>query len=149
MVLQLINLPRGDARTHAWIPPFDRMVAYDNEHWWCRRFSSEAYRYVQALQDGVEVARLVLDDPGGINPAYAGAPELGTERLEIQFVEVATESRRRGIGGRVVRALAEQHSSRRLFAYSEKADNFWTSLGWNRFDNPQQPRSRSLFIQPQ
>ncbi|WP_459979953.1 GNAT family N-acetyltransferase, partial [Mycobacterium avium] len=63
--------------------------------------------YVQVLEDGAEVARVELDDPGGINPEYIDVPPLGPERLEIQFLEVATAERGRGVGTRVVRALQE------------------------------------------
>ena len=94
------------------------------------------------------MARVDLDDPGGINPAYRGIPELGDERLEIQFIEVATGARGRGVGTRVVRALAERHRGRRLFAYSE-ADRFWMRLGWEPFYDPRPgPAGRTLLIQP-
>lgn len=63
--------------------------------------------FVQVLQGGVEVARVEFDDPGGINPECANVPQLGIERLEIQFIEVATAARGRGVGTAVVRALEE------------------------------------------
>ena len=48
-----------------------------------------------------------------------------------------------------VQALAQRHPDRRLFAYSEEADRFWVSLGWERFDHPEGPRfHRPLFIHP-
>jgi len=37
---------------------------------------------------------------------------------------VATAARSRGIGAAVVQALVERHPDRRLFAYSEGADDF-------------------------
>ena len=72
------------------------------------------------------------------------------ERLEIQLIEVATTAARRGIGTEVVQGLAERHRGRRLFAYSEEADEFWASLRWDRFDHRDgQPQFyRALFIQP-
>lgn len=79
---------------------------------------------MQVLEGGVEVARVELDDPGGINPEYADVPQLGPERLEIQFFKVATAARNRGLGTRVMRALQERHPDRRLFAYSEEAHGF-------------------------
>lgn len=33
------------------------------------------------LDNGIEVARVELDDPGDINPEYVNVPELGDERL--------------------------------------------------------------------
>ena len=50
---------------------------------------------MQVVGDGVEVARVEFDDPGDINPEYTGVPKLGAERLEIQFIEVATAARGR------------------------------------------------------
>lgn len=99
------------------------------------------------MEDDVEVARVEIDDPGGINPAYTGVPDLDPERLEIQFIEVADAAHRRGVGTHVVYALQERHPDRRLFAYSEEADDFWASLGWERFDHPN-GINRPLFIQP-
>jgi hypothetical protein len=62
---------------------------------------------------------------------------------------VSTVATRRGIGTQVVRGLAELHRGRRLFAYSENADEFWASLGGDRFDHRDGPQfHRALFIQP-
>ena len=57
---------------------------------------------MRVLENNVEVARVELDDPGGINPAYRGVPKLGDERLEIQFIEVATAARGCGVGTQVI-----------------------------------------------
>jgi hypothetical protein len=32
--------------------------------------------------------------------------------------------------------------------FSEEADGFWASLGWERYDYPEEPGYRALFIQP-
>ncbi|MFD9804709.1 GNAT family N-acetyltransferase [Streptomyces sp. NPDC059071] len=147
VVLQLIDLYRGGASRYSWIPPFDHTVAYENEHWWdtTSRHNEQPW-YVQVLKGGAEVARVELDDPGGVNPEYAGLPTMGQDRLEIQFIEVAAGARGRGVGTEVVRALEDRHSDRRLFAYSEEADRFWASLEWERFDHPG-GRRPPLFIQ--
>ena len=129
MTLTLIDLHRGGADRYSWTPPFDSSIAYEHEHWW----SDVPY---------------LLDDPGGINPDYTGVPDLGDERLEIQFIGVATAARGRGVGTRVVRALEDGHRGRRLFAYSEDAGRFWLSLGWEPFYRPGRPPARTLFIQP-
>jgi hypothetical protein len=134
------------------VPPFDWSVGYENDQWWddVRYYYVTEPWFVQVLEGDTEVARVELDDPGGINPEYTGVPELGDERLEIQLIEVATAAARRGIGTGVVRGLAQRHRDRRLFAYSEEADAFWASLGWDRFDHQDgQPQfHRALFIQP-
>jgi hypothetical protein len=73
--------------------------------------------------------RVELDEDGGINPSYLNVPDIGTERLEIQLIEVASGARGRGVGTRVVHGLAGRHPDRRLLAYSEEADCFWSSIG--------------------
>lgn len=153
VILQFIDHRRGSADQYSWVPPFDWSVGYGNDQWWddVRYYYVSEPWFVQVLEGGVEVARVELDDPGGINPEYTGVPDLAEkERLEIQLIEVATAAGRRGIGTRVVEGLAERHRDRRLFAYSEEADPFWASLGWDRFDHRDgQPQfHRALFIQP-
>lgn len=150
--MQFIEHRRGSADTYSWVPPFDWSIGYKYDQWWddVRYYYVSEPWFVQVLEDGVEVARVELDDPGGINPEYTGVPDLGGERLEIQLIEVATAVRSRGVGTRVVEGLAGLHRDRRLFAYSEEADEFWASLGWSRFDHRDgQPQfHRALFIQP-
>ena len=151
MPLEFIDLRRGSASRY-WLPPFESSVDYEQDHWWsgARSYYVGEPWFVQVIEDDVEVARVELDDPGGINPEYVDVPQLGNERLEIQFIEVAKASLRSGIGTRVVAGLADRHPDRRLFAYSEQADEFWASLGWDRFDHRDgQPQfHRALFIQP-
>lgn len=153
VTLEFIDHRRGLADQYSWVPSFDWSVGYGNDQWWddVRYYYVGEPWFVQVLEGGVEVARVELDDPGGINPEYTGVPDLAEdERLEIQLIEVATAVARRGIGTRVAQGLAERHRGRRLFAYSEEADGFWASLGWDRFDHRDgQPRfHRALFIQP-
>lgn len=149
MTVKLVDLHRGGADRYVWAPPFDRATVYVNEHWWDRTcVYDDSPWYVQVLEVPAEVARVELDDPGGINPEYAGVPELGPERLEIQFIEVATTAQGRGVGTAVMRALEKRHADRRFFAYSEGAHEFWASLGWERFDHPEGEQfHRPLFIQ--
>lgn len=149
MSLELIDHRRGSASEYSWLPPFDWTVEYQNDRWWDEpRYYSDEPWFVQVMEDGVEVARVELDDPGGINPTYVNVPAIGPERLEIQCIEVATAARGRRIGTQVVQALVQRHPDRRLMAYSEDAHDFWASLGWDRFDHPEGPQfHRPLFIQ--
>lgn len=147
MTLQLIDLHPDSVNKHCWTPPFNLEVAYENSDWWnSAKGTTGEPVFVQVLESNIEVARVLLDDPGGINPYYTGIPKLGKERLEIQLIEVAQNARRRKIGTRVVEALAERSPERRLFAYSVNADHFWGSLvDWRRFNHPD-GRSSALFI---
>jgi hypothetical protein len=148
VTLQFIDHRRSTA-DRSWLPPFDWSIVYENDRWWNEvRYSFDPPWFVQVLVDGVEVARVEFDDPGVINPEYTAVPAVGSERLEIQFIEVATEARLGGLGTQVVRALEDRHADRRLFAYSQQADRFWTKLGWERFEHPN-GINRPLFIQPE
>lgn len=152
LVLELVDLHRpAHADRHEWAPPFDRSVEYTNRGWWVRApHHVDSPWYVQVLEEGREVARVEIDDPGGINQDYGDVPDLGDERLEIQLIEVVPIHRRRGVATAVIRALEARHPDRRLFAYSELADGFWDSLGWERFGrNDRLPAQyQPLFIQP-
>lgn len=146
MLLELVDLRPRPCDNRWWVPPFAENVTYEHPHWWNGQLGEDPW-FVQVLdQTGTEVARVEFDDPGGINPEYANVPNLGDERLEIQFIEVAIGARGHGVGRRVVRNLMERHPNRRLFAYSEGADRFWASLGWEPFEHPA-GGYRTLFVQ--
>lgn len=147
MTLEFVDIRRGAADRHSWMPPFDSSVTYEKDHWWDPvLLGYDDPWYVQVLENGVEVARVELEEDVDIDH-YADVPKIGFERLGIQFIEVATGKRRLGIGTRVVRGLLRRHPDRWLLAYSEGADEFWASLGWARFDHPDGDR-QPLFIQP-
>ena len=100
MLLELVDLRPNSSDDRWWVPPFADDVDYEHPHWWNRQLGEEPW-FVQVLdQTGTEVARVEFDDPGGINPEYANVPNIGVERLEIQFLEVAAGFRGRGVGGR-------------------------------------------------
>ncbi|MCV7335363.1 MULTISPECIES: GNAT family acetyltransferase [Mycolicibacterium] len=149
MTLEFVDYRRGTADKYTWKPPFDWSVSYEQERWWDepRDYVPEPW-FLQVLQSGVEVARVELDDPGAVNPEYEDVPALGDERLEIQLIEVSTAARRQRIGTSIVRAIEARFPDRRLFAYSEGADEFWAHLGWKPHYRPSRPPARTLFIQP-
>jgi GNAT superfamily N-acetyltransferase len=146
LVLIHKRLPH-DADRYAWTPfqPDERF----NSDWWTQSHSyGDGYSYVQVFVDSEEVARVELDEDVELSH-YTGAPSLGASALEIQFIEVAADQRGRGIATEFVRQLMAAHPSRRLVAFSEEADEFWSSLGWDRFDHPDGPTFyRPLFVQP-
>ncbi|MEU4594831.1 GNAT family N-acetyltransferase [Micromonospora aurantiaca (nom. illeg.)] len=118
--------------------------------WWDYRSIDgvKSYALLEVRQGGVEVARIELD-PGVVIDHYLGTPELGNAALEIELIEVAESHRRRGIGTKIIGALASRYPERRLLAFSEEADDFWASLGWTRYDHPEGPQlNRPLYIQP-
>jgi hypothetical protein len=147
LILELVD-HRPDV-VESWWTPFTSSDGYEHPHWWQSAGGTIGDPwFVQVLEAGVEVARVQLDEIGGINPDYLNVPAIGDEQLEIQFIEVATAVRRRKIGPQAVQALSVRNPDRRLLAYSEGADEFWASLGWDRFDHSE-GRHRALFIQPE
>lgn len=132
---------------------FDESYEGFNERWWDHRgrhyFDNAVFLTVRDSVD--EIARIELDqevDPG----EYVGARRLaGPPLLEIQFIEVRADLRCRGLGSAIVEALANLYPDRRLVAFSEDADGFWSSLGWarhlHRSDQEPNPRYRPLYVQ--
>lgn len=148
--IELVDLRREDQSDRTWQPPFDWTVRYENDAWWdgVPYYVSTPW-FVQVLQDGAEVARIELAVDAEVNCEYADAPTIGPERLAIQLIEVAAESRGRGIGTQCMQVLTERHPNNRFLAYSEGAERFWHSLGWDRHDHPEgaQLHRRCLFNQ--
>lgn len=143
MNLEFVTVQRGSKYELA----FDEHDGFTAD-WWNRRIGdSPQYRFIQVLSDGVEVARIELDEKV-YTALYEGAPDLGAIALEIQVIEVSGKYRRRGVGKAVVHGLAELYPDRRLVAYSEEADDFWSSLGWQAYYRPAErgPKPRTLFI---
>jgi ribosomal protein S18 acetylase RimI-like enzyme len=131
---------------HSW----DRFEQHEgfNDRWWRQRLNPrDGSRFFEVRCAGLEVARLELVD-GGRFAGYVGAPDLGDAGLQIAFVEVASEYRRQGIGRRLMSLLYGRYPTRRLFGFSEGADDFWSSLGWDRYEN-RRPKHRPLYIQPE
>lgn len=147
MNLEFVSVQRGGGNKYGLA--FDEHDGF-TEDWWKRRIGDNPQcRFIQVLSDGVEVARIELDERV-YTAHYERAPDLGAIALEIQLIEVSDKYRRRGIGKAVVRRLAELYPDRRLVAYSEEADDFWSSLDWQAYYRPAErgPKSRTLFIQP-
>jgi len=72
------------------------------------------------------------------------------DAMASDTVRRAEGTRRRGLGREAVRLLEEAHPGRQLAAFSQRADEFWGALGWQRHiqlnRNPQ--LYRPLFVSP-
>jgi hypothetical protein len=152
VTLELVDHRAAAAVKKSWTP-FPSPDGYEHPHWWENAGGAVGDPwFVEVLENGVEVARVQLDERGGINPEYTGAPTIDSvDLLEIQNIEVRAVARRRKVATRVVQALAERHSDRRLMAYSKDADSdgFWNSLGWESyFYSKRGLTGRTLFIAP-
>lgn len=152
MTLTLVELDRP-AGARPWYPfTYEEAGRGFNSQWWYRAIYPESKSiFLRILENNNEVARVHLDNEVGIDH-YADVPPLGATALEIQFIEVHQHHRGRGIGRTVIDLLCKRYPDRRLVAFSEGADGFWSSLGWRRHlhaDPEMAPLYRPLFIQPQ
>ena len=118
-------------------------------HWWHRPWDlGNRYSLWSVRQDDIEVARIELDQEVSYDH-YKGVPNLGSQVLEIDFFEVSSAERGQGLGCSALQLVAERFPGRRLVAFSEGADRFWSGLGWTRYDHPRGfPAYRPFFVAP-
>ncbi|WP_327039998.1 hypothetical protein OG400_18830 [Micromonospora ureilytica] len=153
MSLTLVELDRPVGERF-WFPfTYEEAGLGFNSQWWYRSpvYPHSKSVFLRVLENNNEVARVHLDNEVGIDH-YAEVPPLGATALEIQFIEVHDDHRGRGIGHAVIDLLHNRYPDRRLVAFSEGADGFWSSLGWRRHlhaDPEEASYFRPLFIQPQ
>lgn len=145
-----IDPPVGD---RVWFPfSYEEAGRGFTLDWWYRGpvYPGSRRTFLRGLKAGDEVARIELDDAVGIDH-YAGVPHLGFTGLEFQFIEVRADHRLRGIGHAVIDRLYDRYPDCRLVAFSEDADGFWSSLGWDRHVHAEPEQARfygPLYIQP-
>jgi len=107
-----------------------------NDRWWSgvARNSSGNNYWFSAFLRGEEIARIHIDTNMSADRAFGVAsPEEGF--VEIVFFEVAARYRRQGRGTTVIKRLTALYPNRRFAAFSEEADRFWGSLGWDRHEH--------------
>lgn len=119
-------------------------------HWWHRLWDISDRRSLwSANQNGHEVARINLDQEVSYEH-YDRVPDLGPNVLEIDFFEVSSAVRKKGVGRSVLQLIAERFPDKRLVAFSEEADAFWSGLDWSRYDHPYGfPAYRPFFVAPE
>lgn len=138
----------GSLDTHYTWTPFRTDANFEPSWWNESRYRDDTYRYLEFRLNDIEVARVALGADVTVDN-YTAAPVLGDEALEIRLIEVSAEFRRRHIGTDVVQMIHQANPHRRLLAFSEQADHFWASLGWDRHDHPDGPAFYPpLFVQP-
>lgn len=125
---------RPDHGRYAW-HPFEPNAGFEPSWWNEPRFEGDSFEYLSFHLDRAEVARVALGDDADTSD-YPGALRLASDALEIQFIEVSATYRYRGIGTAVVDLLCRTYPDRPLLAFSEAATQFWTSVGWHRYDHP-------------
>lgn len=106
-----------------------------NRDWWeykqlMGRRGADFYSVLDG--GGREVARLELDWRLQIDAYPTAAAVAVRPILEIQLFEVHRDLRLKGVGSSAIAIVAGEFEDRQLMALSEKADDFWASLGWSR-----------------
>lgn len=150
LAMRLVKRPRANG-PQMWEPFAEPHDAFTGGWWddpWRFQYATDRRWFVARLGDA-EVCRVEVEI-GVADDYYVGAQILGNRRiLGIEFLDVASTHRRHGVGTLVVRLLERRFGDHRLVAFSEDADSFWCSLGWDRIVHPSGDRLyRPLFVQP-
>lgn len=136
-----------------YVSPFDGRTNGFRAGWWETYFHNTRNRhhrpYSFADHTGAEAARALLREWAGFSDLEGAGVSLPPRAVAVDFLEVREDLHhpRRGIGTQVVRLIETICPDETLFAFSEGADEFWGSTGWElvpRADGDH--RSRSLFM---
>jgi acetyltransferase, GNAT family len=135
IVLELEFLQRSDecSSPYPCIENFDERWWNDDCHFRDLADLGDEFDFIQLRGGGEILGRAMLSDaqPGD---HYVGAP-LEMWGKEICFFEIRQDRRRYGYGTEFIRMLCKHYCGSPLFAYAiDEATEFWTSLGWNRYD---------------
>lgn len=132
-----------------YLIPFDYDADGFNSDWWFGRagtiMDGDHTDYVTLLLDDVEVARAEIT-PWELSDSYL---HLSGQRTvyEIWFFEVRESCRAQGIGRKFAEMLTAEYSPTELIAFSEKADEFWSAIGWTKCPRKDgDPHYRPLFV---
>ncbi len=152
MTLKIVEVLKP-ADERLWFPFGDSLIMNDGfrHEWWNNgpvSSLSDAI-FFKALEEGREVARIELSPLGNIDHYPTVDSVLGPNPIKISFFEVHHQCRGKGIGTSVIRLLEDFYPQARLVAFSENADKFWASLGWEKHLHPEgMPAYQPLFIRP-
>jgi hypothetical protein len=119
-----------------YLSPFDSPTPGFRRDWWTDVFNRtrnpDHYPYSFSGETGEEVARALLRARAGFTDMEDAGVSLPADAVSVDFIEVRADlcHPRRGIGTRVVRELELLHPVNTLYAFSEGADKFWRSTGW-------------------
>lgn len=116
--------------------PFDDRTPGFRHQWWVDQFAHtrnpDHRPYSFTDETGKEVARALLRARAGFVDLEDAGVSLPADAVSVDFLEVRADLLypRRGVGTRVVRELEFLHPVSTLYAFSEDADEFWRSTGW-------------------
>jgi hypothetical protein len=133
--------------------PFDGRIPGFRPDWWVDTFAGPSnpnhLPYSFTDEAGQEVARALLRARAGFADFEDAGVSLPSDAISVDFMEVRADlhSPRQGFGTRVVRELERLHLTSTLYAFSEGADEFWGSTGWEFMPRRDRRTSyRPLFV---
>ena len=108
-------------------PPYNLNIPGFTDSWWEYTSHAPTKDFSFRIRND-EVARIkVLYQP--LQAPYIGIQNQHQVKL-IQFLEVRANRRHQGIGARAISLLSGLHPDPYLVAFSSKADDFWSRIGW-------------------
>ncbi|MFF2244288.1 GNAT family N-acetyltransferase [Arthrobacter sp. NPDC058130] len=127
--------------------PFSESDDFTEDWWVGDIYGFEPTQHLYSFFVGQdEVARVEIEIQDFINEEYEQPAHPGPYAV-IHFLEVSGDYRRKGYGTEAVQMLAERYAGTPPVAFSAEADDFWGSLGWERYEHATEPyRHNSMFV---
>ncbi|ACL41998.1 GCN5-related N-acetyltransferase (plasmid) [Pseudarthrobacter chlorophenolicus A6] len=146
VVLTLIKL-KPDPSGNVIYKPFSESDDFSADWWEDTIYGFEPSQHFYAFFDGQnEVVRVEIELQDALNAGYEQPGHPGPYAV-IHFFEVSEDHRRRGLGTDAVQLIADRYGGTPLVAFSAGADEFWGSLGWERYEHTTEPgHSHPMFV---
>jgi hypothetical protein len=144
--LRLVELPPVQEDGFLY-KPFTTMDGFQQPWWEDLAYGYKRNRnfFFSFFEDQIEVARAEIELKNDAGSHY-GFRTPSNPCAVIHFFEVAEGRRRTGVGTQALSLLRSRFGFSPLVAYSEEADDFWDSLGWNRHEYPDSAAYRPLYV---
>jgi GNAT superfamily N-acetyltransferase len=139
--------PTWDGRSV--LSAFEASEDFTQESWQVSEViaSSTSDRFYSFLLAGQEVVRMLIVDPAGPLDGYDVPQGLG-DAVQVDLIEVAGGYRGQGYGSRAMELVQRHLPGRTIVALPGGDEGFWTSLGWQRYENSQGGDHPPLFVSP-
>jgi ribosomal protein S18 acetylase RimI-like enzyme len=119
--------------------PFSESDDFTDDWWNDTIYGFEPTQHFYSFFNGQhEVARAEVEIQDTVNEDYDQPAHPGPYGV-IHFFEVSEEHRRRGYGTEAVQLIADRYEGTPLVAFSQGADTFWASLGWDQHEHQTEP----------
>jgi ribosomal protein S18 acetylase RimI-like enzyme len=146
MTLTLMRL-RPDTSGAVIYKPFSESDDFTDGWWDDAIYGFEPTQHFYSFFVGQhEVARAEIELQDVLNPEYEQPAHPGPYAV-IHFFEVSEDHHRKGYGTEAIQQLADRYEAMPLVVFSEDADEFWGSLGWDRHEHTTEPEhSRPMYV---